>query len=196
MPRIALVTIGTDGFVDYIQTPDGAKFNLGPVSVLKLITGLVPIHTARAALKEFIENKQVMLSVNLDKMWSLLPFQRARYSSFANSFIKKESSTSSFPPLERNMLKASFETFTANMDMAEDIINKVQATDETIDRLIAAGKKFDSVRAKTDLHRIASQVTEIAQTVDLAHPWVATDLTELSKKANEIHGLFEAANKE
>jgi hypothetical protein len=41
-----------------------------------------------------------------------------------------------------------------------------------------------------DLHKLASRVTEIAQNVDLAYPWVSNDLMELSKKASEIHGLF------
>jgi hypothetical protein len=254
--KIALVTIGTDGFVDYVQTPDGLKFNLGPVSVLKLITGLVPVRTARAALKEFLENKQVLLSVDLDKMWKLLPFQRARYSSVYNPLmsnsscrpvilreanmdpekitkeaieqqvaqIEKEISNLQASGMPKNMLAsqvetlkgmiatmkapspygdqsknktyyglgktASYDTFMANTEMAEDVITKVAATDETIDRLVSEGKHFDSARARMDLHKLASRVSEISQNVDLAYPWVSNDLMELSKKANEIHELF------
>ena len=89
------------------------------------------------------------------------------------------------------MLKtASYDTFTANVETAEDIVAKVAATDEAIDRLMTAGKRFDSVRAKQDLHKIASRVAEIAQNVDLAQPWVGNDLADLSKRATEIHGLF------
>jgi len=190
MPK--LVTIGTDGNVDYVQTPDGQRHMLGPVSVLKLITGLVPVRTAREALKEFTENNQVMLSVDLDKMWTLLPFRRARYSSTTNPFMKREDRSFPFSDLEKIMLKsASYETFSSNMELAEGIVTKVAETNSRIDALIAEGKQFDSNRAKGDLHKIASKVSEIAQNVDMAQPWVETDLTELSKQATEIHSLFE-----
>lgn len=187
--RVAMVTFGTDGFVDYVRVPDGQRYMLGPVSVLKLITGLVPSRTARVALKEFVSSKQVMLSVDLDRMWAMLPFRRARFSSVANPLMQgpdrqvlSEKST---------MLKtASYDTFTANVEIAEDIVAKVAATDEAIERLKTAGKRFDSVRAKQDLHKIASRVAEIAQNVDLAQPWVGNDLADLSKRATEIHGLF------
>jgi hypothetical protein len=193
--RKAIVVIGTDGFVDYVQVADGQKFMLGPVSVLKLIMGLVPVGAARKALREFVAHRQVMLSVDLDRMWELLPFQRARYSS-ANVLIRspdRSPKTARCGELENPpaMLKtASYDTFTANVELAEDIVAKVASTDEKIERLVTAGKKFDAVRARGDLHKIASRVAEISQNVDLAQPWVANDLSELSKRANEIHGLF------
>lgn len=285
--RMAMVTIGTDGFVDYVQVPDGQRFMLGPVSVLRLVASLVPGRTAKKALNEFLTNKQVMLSVDLDRMWSLLPFQRARFSSvgmtegtpiarfvetstnplmrtkdrtqplfereryMANSpqevfesrlarleeqvtVFERHAKTASvivpagmaearvaslknlisdlrtagLPPefLEQqkkmkdkakgdddkddDKKEASFDVFAANMSMAESIVAKVAAVDDVIDRLVQAGKRFDSVRAKTDLHKIASRVTEIAQSVDLGYPWVGRDLSALSRQANEIHGLF------
>lgn len=303
--RIAMVVIGTDGFVDYVQVPDGQKFMLGPVSVLKLITGLAPIRTARKALREFVETKQVMLSVDLDKMWALLPFRRSRYSSSAASRVQThpplkstrekdmsshvevvtshiarieeqlavfdkhaktatepvsatmaagrvtslknligdlreaagspygdqsknkdfyvgpkehpdtapDAKTAGMPPefLEQQKKmkeksedksddkkdddksekkKASYDTFMAHTGMAEEIVSKVSAADAAIDRLVSAGKKFNSVRAKADLHKIASRVTEIAQNVDMAQPWVGGDLGALAKQANEIHDLF------
>lgn len=184
--RIALVTVGSDGFVDYVQTPDGQKHMLGPVSVLKLITGLVPTRTAREALQEFTSSNRTMLKVDLDKMWELLPFRRARYSSTTNPLIEREDRNP-----EISMTKsANYDAFSANVDLAEDIVAKVSQTDETIDRLREAGKRFDSVRAKADLHKIAARVTEIAENVDLAQPWVGNDLVELSKRANDIHALF------
>ena len=86
--------------------------------------------------------------------------------------------------------QASFETFMANAELAEDIVAKIAAADETIDRLVQEGKRFNSVQAKEDLHKIASKVAEIAQNVDLAHPWVSNDLEDLSQSANKIYGLF------
>jgi hypothetical protein len=86
--------------------------------------------------------------------------------------------------------QASFETFTANTELAEDIVAKVAAANETVDRLVQEGKRFNAERAKEDLHKIASKVAEIAQNVDLAHPWVSNDLEDLSQSANKIYGLF------
>lgn len=188
MARRALITVGTDGFVDYVQVPDGQKYMLGPVSVLKLITRLAPSRVARKALREFTEDQQAMLTVDLDKMWELLPFRRARYSS-TNPLMGKADRRPDSSEFSQ-MKTASYDTFTANMDLAEDIVEKVAQTDETIERLKQAGKQFDSVRAKADLHKIASRVTEIASNVDLAQPWVGTDLADLSKRANDIHQLF------
>jgi hypothetical protein len=190
--RTAMVTFGTDGFVDYVQVPDGQRYMLGPVSVLRLITGLVSTRTARTALKEFVGSHRVMLSVDLDRMWEMLPFRRARFSSVANPLMSGPDRQARCIETENPMLKiASYDTFTANVELAEDIVAKVAATDEAIERLRTAGKRFDSVRAKSDLHKIASRVAEIAQNVDLAQPWVSNDLADLSNMASEIHGLFE-----
>ena len=85
---------------------------------------------------------------------------------------------------------ASYDTFSAHVELAEDIVAKVAATDEVIDQLVTAGKRFDAARAKQDLHRIASRVAEIAQNVDLAQPWVGNDLTALNEQADKIQSLF------
>lgn len=192
--RVAMVTFGTDGFVDYVQVPDGQKFMLGPVSVLKLIMGLAPLRVAKQALRQFVDERQVMLSVDLDRMWALLPFQRARFSS-TNPLMGRPDRNTPRARLgetenQAAMKTASYDTFTAHVELAEDIVAKVAATNDAIDRLVTAGKKFDSVRAKADLHKIASRVAEITQNVDLAQPWVGSDLADLSKRANEIHGMF------
>ena len=186
MARKALVTVGTDGFVDYVQTPDGVRHMLGPVSALRLVTGLVAPRMARKALQEFTESNQTMVSVDLEKMWELLPFRRARYSSTKPLMSRPDQRLP-----ENSMEKvASYETFTSNMSLAEEIIEKLAETDETIDRLKSAGKKFDVTRAKTDLHKIAARVAEIAQDVDLAQPWISNDLEVLHKRASDIHALF------
>jgi hypothetical protein len=144
--RMAMVTFGTDGFVDYVQVPDGQKFMLGPVSVLKLIMGLAPLRTARQALRQFVDERQVMLSVDLDRMWSMLPFQRARFSS-ANPLMGRPDRNPTLLENQDAMKTASYDTFIANADLADDIVAKVAATNEAIDQLVTAGKKFASVRA-------------------------------------------------
>jgi hypothetical protein len=184
--RLAMVTIGTDGAVDYVQVPDGQRFCLGPVSVLRLITGSANSpRSARIALQEFVESGKTMLSVDLDRMWELLPFRRARYSSTNPLMLDWDHS-----PAETHMKIASYDTLISHVELAEDIVSKVAATNATIDRLVSEGKKFDAQRAKGDLLKIASLVSDIAQNVDMAQPWVGHDLAELSSQANEIHGLF------
>lgn len=178
--RRSTVVIGTDGVVDYVQVPEGQRFTLGPVSVLRLITGLVPSQRiARQALDEFLSKKQVMVSVDLDQMWAMLPYKRSRYSSV-------ESPVSEEP----DMKKASFDQFNENIEMVETIVSKVAATNESIDRLVAAGKRFNATRAKGDLLKIASRVEQIAADVDLAESWVSADLGDLHKQATAISDLF------
>lgn len=275
-----MVTFGTDGFVDYVQVPDGQRFMTGPVSIASLVCALAPKKVARQALADFSEHKQVMLPVDLDRMWGLLPFRRARFSSVANplmrnnkhrtlttsetgmdadkltkeaierqisrieaeintlqeSGLSKESAASQVASL-KNLIamlnwkspygnqsknrdfyvgptkmaasedesegesedddaeegqdkQASFAQFKVNTAMAEDIVSKVAATDEAIDRLVRAGERFNAVRAKTDLHKLASRVAEITSDVDMAQPWVGSDLRSLVRQANEIHDIF------
>jgi hypothetical protein len=188
--RKSMVTLGTDGNVDYVQIPTGQKFSLGPVSVLHLISKLSRSkRVAKNALEAFLSDKQVMLNVDLDHMWALLPFRRARYSS-TNSFMS-QGDHSHHPVSGDPMIKsASYDTFVENVGMAEEVVHKVAATNATIDTLVAAGKQFNSARAKEDLLKIAARVAEIAQNVDMAQPWVGADLADLVKKASAIYALF------
>lgn len=257
---IKIITIGTDSFVDWVQTPDGRKYTLGPVSVLNLILGLVPLHEAKKVLKEFLSNKQVLISADLDKMWDLLPFHRARYSTDNNSFVNS-SSCNLIPPkggskeankmaidivtkgaierqiaviekelsnlqasgMPKGMLSsqvealkgmiakmqetppygdqsknkdfytktASYEIFKANTGMVERIKDRLSATNSRIEDLVAQGKKFNSKRAKEDLGKIACQLAEMTQNVDLAHSWVSEDLEQLAEQADQMGDLFE-----
>ncbi len=86
--------------------------------------------------------------------------------------------------------QASFDMLQANTSLAEEILTKVASTNDKIEQLVLAGKRFDSPRAKQDLHKIASRVSEIVQNVDLAQPWVRQDLAVLAKSADAIHSLF------
>ena len=87
----------------------------------------------------------------------------------------------------------SYKTFRSNTELAETIVARVAATHDIVEKLVTAGKKFDSPRVKQDLHKIASSVGEIARDVDLAQPWVRGDLDKLATEADRIHGLFESA---
>lgn len=81
--RRQLVTIGTDGLSDWVQPPDGVKYMLGPISMLKFVTelGTGGSYGARKTLDEFIKNGTSMLMVDPDLMWELLKPHRARWTS-------------------------------------------------------------------------------------------------------------------
>lgn len=168
-----MVTIGTDGVVDYVQTPEGTRYTLGPVSVLRLITGLVPTHRVKKALDEFLGKRRVMLSVDVDRLWHLLPFRRARFSS-AN------------PLIESADHMASVED--ENAAVVEQILMKIASADRQIDASVQAGTRFISAaRARADLYRIASNLTELLEGSDLASRETLRALNELHKRASEMH---------
>jgi hypothetical protein len=82
-----------------------------------------------------------------------------------------------------------------NARVARSILGTLRATEEQIDKLVLAGKKFDVARAKGDLHKVAKNVQVVVQ-----HPKfkeagrdVVIALHELGKRATQIHGLFATA---
>ena len=88
---------------------------------------------------------------------------------------------------------ASVEALESNSRVAEDILDKVDATRQTVDRLASEGKPFSATAARRDLHLIASKVHNILTTADLAAPYVASDLSALATQMDHIHGLFAGA---
>jgi hypothetical protein len=107
---------------------------------------------------------------------------------------KEEAFPGAAPPFGSKDKKASlvlsFDVYKANTDLAEGILDRMSATDQKIDQLVAAGKKFDVVQAKSDLHAVTSKVASIVSEVDLTTPWVGADLQKLAAKAEHLHGLF------
>ncbi len=77
--------------------------------------------------------------------------------------------------------------------IADATLSKVEAATSKIDLLVTAGKKFDHVRAKGDLYKVASGVQQILKDADLAAPWVKGELTKLAEEAKRLHGLFASA---
>lgn len=83
MAQKLFVTIGTDGYADWVQTPDGQKLMLGPISILKFVTelGVGGAYGARKTLDEFIKDGTSMLMVDQERMGQLLKPHRARWTS-------------------------------------------------------------------------------------------------------------------
>ncbi len=83
MPERVFVTIGTDGYADWVQLADGQKLMLGPISVLKFVTelGVGGSYGARQTLDEFVKDGTSMFTVDADRMAELLKPHRARWTS-------------------------------------------------------------------------------------------------------------------
>jgi hypothetical protein len=89
--------------------------------------------------------------------------------------------------------QGSFSALTENSLIADVTLAKVDAANTKIDLLVTAGKRFDYVRAKEDLFKVASGVHDILHDADLAQPWVKDELTKFANQAQELHGLFAPA---
>ena len=86
--------------------------------------------------------------------------------------------------------KLAYDVYKANSDVATRILDQMEATDVRINELVTAGKKFNVVKAKADIHAVTSKVAGIVSDTDLTTPWVAEDIGKLAKRAEHLYGLF------
>lgn len=76
----SLVTVGTDGFRDYVEISDGRTLNLGSVSVLKLVATLVKSPAlCRLALDTFLREGRATIQADISQLEELLKPKRARW---------------------------------------------------------------------------------------------------------------------
>jgi len=83
----------------------------------------------------------------------------------------------------------SFDTYKANAELANTILANTEKVTQTIDKLAAAGRKFNAARAKSDVREVSAKVAGIMQT-DLTASWVRGDLDKLAARAEQLSGLF------
>jgi len=275
-----MVVVGTDGNIDYVETPDGIRYALGTTSVLSVVAKLVAgLRQRREALDAFNKEGQVAVVLDVDALFDMLAPRRLRWAagtsliprsnqedplqrwlglprqgelmnpkaSFESrlAYIEQQvgtlnngpnpealknlqvavasinlpnfgdqSDNSSFmglgqpkvdtvedpgaytpPPAVTHPLgkSASFASFQENTKLAEEVIQHVAETDSKIDALVTAGRRFNASKARGDLHVVTATLASMMRQVDLAEPWVTTDLRGLSKRAREIHTLFASA---
>lgn len=259
-----LVSVGTDGVTDWVKTPNGQRFNLGPVSALKFVTSLSKgSRQARQALDLFLKAGEAMLTVDESKMWDLMKPARPRWASssegpfmshdqqdppsiprstpmstiFENldrtakvisylnrkasegetdpkafDYLKKEAGKIKSPNQSNNstyyglgdpkvhevtdkVKKASvgeltFDIYDANMKLAKQVLAQSKEVVATIDAKVAAGKKFNAVRARSDVHALTTKVASICESTQLTEDWVQADLQKLARRSDELHQLF------
>ena len=268
-----MVTIGTDGNIDYVETPDGVRYALGTTSVLQVVSKLVKGQRhRREALDLFNKQGEAGVLLDVDAMFAMLIPKRARWAATdplipdANrdaplrgdpmnptfeqvkmrlAHIEKQVETLSKgpnPEVLGNLQKAvasislphpgdqgkndawyitappkvdtvedpgaytppadvthplgktaSFLALQGNMKMAEEILQHVAETDEKIDALVTAGRKFNASKARADLHGVVATLTNMMTQVDMAQPWVSDDLSKIAKRCDELHALFASA---
>lgn len=278
MARV-LVTVGTENNLDWVQTPDGQKFTLGPVSVAKFLAALSS-HTPRKALDQFLMQGETMVSVDLDQMWELLKPVRVRLAETSfmgplgsearispmndlqaleasvlqaekalqaltqkaasggspkeieaarTAFVKaadkikspnqsknqtyyglgqpavyevgdatpepftvedKAPAVPEAPTAKSAGMKLAYDTLQENSTIAGEILASLEETNSRIDTLVKQGKKFNSVKAKRDLHDVTTKVAGILRDADLTQGWIRGDLDKLAGRAGELHKLF------
>lgn len=121
-----VVTVGTDGITDWVRTPDGQRFNLGPVSALRFVAGLVPKRIAKEALDRFLEHREAKLVVDEGQMWALLAPHRARWSTDVSSSMSPVLVTGNSISRKRTMT-----TFSDDLSAIE---RHIQALNEAVSK--------------------------------------------------------------
>lgn len=86
MPLL-LVSVGSDGFTDWVRLPDGQKLNLGPLSIMSFVAKLVGKGRGRQTVEAYLRDGEAMLSVDEGRMWDLLTPVRSRMASGDGSFM-------------------------------------------------------------------------------------------------------------
>lgn len=174
-----LVTVGTEGPIDYLEYPDGRRETLGRVSVLEVIS--LSSSNRDKALKEFEANGRCMVNVRepsklqeyLEKgrfpMRRSLRVRLAAIQSAADEIQEALSQGQDVPTPLVDQLQEATEQFTqecgqcsstaGDLKAAEQTLALLQRTASKIDRLETRGKRFRADRARMDIHTLASQAS-------------------------------------
>ena len=165
MARV-LVTLGTDGFTDWVQLPAGDRLNLGTISVLKLVASLAPSkRAARVALDAFLKEGEALVSVDEDRMWALFEPKRALWASDDGPFMAPDQRTANredVMSLHENLTKlethiqalnkaAANKLPVAKMAEGHEILTrlaqKIQVTEVSMPSAGTEGLAYDTVKA-------------------------------------------------
>lgn len=88
-----LVTVGSDGFTDWVKLPSGQRLSLGSVSVLSFVSRLAQgRRMAKRTLDEYLRGREAMLNVDEESMWAILAPKRRRWAT-DGSFIAPDQRT-------------------------------------------------------------------------------------------------------
>lgn len=105
-------------------------------------------------------------------------------------YNKKHASTTYARMASAPAPTASSVALDVNSKLAETIMGKIDASNDGVDRLVKAGRRFNASKAKGDLHGLSAKLANLLQNADLAQPWVKDELNGLAKQADVMHGYF------
>lgn len=91
---------------------------------------------------------------------------------------------------EEQEKQASVTLLNRNTSLVEQTLERVAATGQKIDQLEAAGKRFNSMRARYDLSRIATSLRDLVASTDLAQPYTTREVQKIASQAEHLAGLF------
>ncbi len=125
--------------MDWVQTPDGQKFTLGPVSVRQFVKKLSH-RPAKPLLERFVEAGEVMVSVDLDQMWELLKPRRVRFAD--GPFMTPTKGEGRNFPMDEKY----FQEIEASLKEVETLLGTLdrQASTQTVREFLKAAQKIKS----------------------------------------------------
>lgn len=135
MGNLVTVTLETDGLRDFVRLPTGERYNLGPVSVLKLVSSLVPDRRKkRLALDEFLRTGRAVTCLDPEAMFQLLAPKLVRRAAVGSSLIYPPDWTLSTSMEGKNMsdLKRALEVRLSHIEKAVHEMNNRAANGQTI----------------------------------------------------------------
>ena len=104
MGKLVTVTLESDGVCDYVRLPSGERYNLGPVSVLRLVASLVTDRRrGRLAIENFNRSGKAVVPLDPDAMLAFLAPKPTRRAAFKDPLIPSLHWTPSTSMEGRNM---------------------------------------------------------------------------------------------
>jgi uncharacterized membrane protein YukC len=153
-----------------VVLPEGYTYNLGSVSVLKLVTSLAPNNrAARAALNEFLSKDSTKLAVDLDDLSVLLAPKKARWAAL-------KSDTSSIEHVIRTPVPRG-----SYMD-PKSFISKLANAEKTVEYLVGAARAGNAAAVKGASEALARRIAALATAAEQQ----GQEEEESDKKAAEM----------
>lgn len=127
MGKLTTVTLETDGLRDFVRLPTGERYILGTMSVLKLVSALVPDRRSqRHALERFNGDGVAIVALDVDRMLELLaprPIRRANHGFSFIPALKQTPSTS----MEGNIMSNAKHLLDQKLSHIENTIRAMSA---------------------------------------------------------------------
>lgn len=91
MSRPFAITIGTSGYADWIEMPDGRRFLLGPVSILDVVRkSAVKRNDIQRVLETILQDGKAMFIADMDRLEPLFQAHRSRWATDISLITQEE----------------------------------------------------------------------------------------------------------